>query len=113
MTYYRALVPSTAILALVLSGCAPFCRNKSDKMIQVRGSGYKYISPLLECEAASGFMNGEIHNLDKLLSAYIARRTGRDGVVKIAVYYRDLNNGPAFGVNHNEEFLPASLSSPA
>jgi beta-lactamase class A len=33
-----------------------------------------------------------------------------DGAVSdIGVYYRDLNNGPWFGVNERQDFLPASL----
>ncbi len=27
----------------------------------------------------------------------------------ISVYFRDLNNGPWFGINEKEEFSPASL----
>lgn len=69
---------------------------------------YQFINPLLECDVSDGlidakknnFMNDTINLVQKLIS---------DRNIEISLYYRDLNNGPTFGIRESEEFIPASL----
>lgn len=76
---------------------------------QVRLGVGKFTNPLLECEVAQGTINSQKINFEPELTRFVSMLTLGDGIDKIGVYYRDLNNGPAFGVNQNENFVPASL----
>ena len=76
---------------------------------QVREGFGKFTNPLLECEVASGAINAPKIRFERELEAYVGEVRARPGVRDVSVYYRDLNNGPAFGVDEEEEFSPASL----
>ena len=65
-------------------------------------STYQYINPLLECDNGSISQNT---NLDKLKNTIKSLTSDN----QTSVYYRDMNNGPWFGINEKELFSPASL----
>lgn len=67
-------------------------------------------SPLLECaDNPSELMIGERAVLEKDIVQYV-REVRRAGLVTdIAVYFRDLNNGPWFGIDERKQFTPGSL----
>lgn len=84
--------------------------TETSKNFEIREGGYKYINPLLECEVTPDKTKWkEIrpfkHKVQKLIDGRINSRKA----THISVYFRDLNNGPYFGINENEEFSPASL----
>ena len=64
---------------------------------------FKYISPLLVCGNPA---SNSLGNLKKQVHQVIDKQTQ---VSHVSVYFRDLNNGPWFGINENELFSPASL----
>ncbi len=67
-------------------------------------------NPLLECrELPEGITLGERISLQSGIEKLIADGLQKGTVTHAAVYYRDLNNGPWFGVNESEPFYPASL----
>lgn len=77
---------------------------------QVRQSGYKFINPLLECEVGNSSQESLAqadfkHNLEE----FIDNEISKNKAAIVSVYFRDLNNGPWFGINETEEFSPASL----
>lgn len=77
---------------------------------QVRQVGeYRYINPLLECEVAAGTIDARKQNFRDELVKEIETIKARRGLTETAVYFRDLNNGPAFGIDESGEFFPASL----
>lgn len=77
---------------------------------QVREKGnFTFINPLLECEISEGVIDATKQNFKNELSEEVERVTADAGIDEIAVYYRDLNNGPAFGIREQERFFPASL----
>jgi beta-lactamase class A len=43
------------------------------------------------------------------VESYIGTRVREKKVLGVSVYFRDLNNGPTFGINEDEKFTPASL----
>ena len=43
------------------------------------------------------------------MEEFIGKQRAQTGIDMVAVYFRDLNNGPWFGINEKEEFAPASL----
>lgn len=77
---------------------------------QVRQVGeYRYINPLLECEVAEGTIDARKQNFRDELAKEIEVIKKKSQLTEAAVYFRDLNNGPAFGVDETGEFFPASL----
>ena len=73
------------------------------------GGGYKFINPLLECDVAEGTIDSYKVNFRTEVEDYIAKQKREGHVSEVAVYFRDLNNGPTFGVQENIDFIPASL----
>jgi len=68
--------------------------------------GYTYISPLLEC-ADNQYLNRS--ELEEKINRLVNKELNNNRVSHISIYFRDLNNGPWFGINENEKFTPASL----
>ena len=73
-----------------------------------RASGYKLINPLLECQTGEGEQPKELSIFKQAIVEEVARRKN-ERIKHISVYFRDLNNGPWFGVDEQEKFIPASL----
>ena len=82
----------------------------SDNMQEIRSSGYKFISPLLECEVGNtqNRLNGLAPVREKI-EEFVAKEEKGGLLIDAAVYFRDLNNGPWFAVNQGDDFSPASL----
>lgn len=70
--------------------------------------GYRFISPLLECQAPASF-SSQLSRLGDDLEKTVKTAINSDLVSHVSVYLRDLNNGPWVGINQNEKFSPASL----
>lgn len=86
---------------------APAIANSS---YPVRQSGYHYINPLLECELGVNIeQNLELKTLKNQLVTQIEELKQDPRLTHVAVYFRDLNNGPSFGINDDSKFSPASL----
>ncbi|MFH1427346.1 MAG: serine hydrolase, partial [Patescibacteria group bacterium] len=84
--------------------------EKSEESIyETRFGGYQYINPLLECEIASERENSELIDIKKQIEDYINEKIQTKKISNISVYYRNLNNGPWFGINEDSFFNPASL----
>ncbi len=77
--------------------------------LETRMTGYDYINPLLECDIGEEMISSEIRIFKNALEDFIGNENGKYSITKTAVYFRDLNNGPWFGINEKEEFSPASL----
>jgi len=71
-------------------------------------SGYKFISPLLECvtENPLPILKSDELKIKKTIEENVIK-TNPD--IRISLYYRDLQNGPWFGINEQDNFSPASL----
>lgn len=108
------------VVASISFACGFFYSQKSTTPLQViqkfngtpirQKSQYKHINPLLECENTDGIENSsELSSLKVKLETQIAQIVSANQVSTIAIYFRDLNNGPWFGINENSNFTPASL----
>lgn len=81
-----------------------------DSSSQVREMGkYRFVSPLLECEVSEASIRARNENFQNELASEIDRVKAEYGLSGSAAYFRDMNNGPAFGVDEAEKFFPASL----
>ncbi|MBI2465284.1 serine hydrolase [Candidatus Shapirobacteria bacterium] len=72
-------------------------------------AGYKYINPLLECDTDAVSSDTNLDQLRNSINKYIDSKIKSKELSHVSVYYRDMNNGPWFGINQNELFSPASL----
>lgn len=77
----------------------------------VREQGYyKFINPLLECDIQNNSLNHLYIPFEEKLKKSINELNSEKYQNKeFAVYFRDLNNGPWFGINPDADFTPASL----
>lgn len=69
---------------------------------------YEYINPLLECDSNIGNYK-LLNSTEKAVNDLIDKSVASGAINTAAVYYRDLNNGPWFGINEETRFTPASL----
>jgi len=78
--------------------------------VRDRLTSTQFTNPLLECaELPEQLSIRDRLGLQSKIEALIADKKKSGALVNASVYYRDLNNGPWFGVNEDEKFSPASL----
>lgn len=70
---------------------------------------YKFINPLLECNVSQGTIDSTKVNFHKNLLKFLNNIKEENKYKDISILYRDLNNGPTFGINELEGYIPASL----
>jgi beta-lactamase class A len=73
------------------------------------GGNYKFINPLYECNTNTSYGTRELFKTESNINTFINQLTSNNSVTSAAVYYRDLNNGPWFGINEHADFAPSSL----
>lgn len=94
---------------------SPSVQMRTDKAAALKLSetrqttGYKFISPLLECDNFAPSDLASHASLKAKLNQYVASSKSTGELTHISVYYRDLNNGPWIGLNEHEAFSPASM----
>ena len=72
--------------------------------------GLPFINPLLDCaDAMESVEIRELKPFKQKVQALVDERRAHGTASAISVYFRDLNNGPWFGVGVSEKFSPASL----
>lgn len=77
--------------------------------MQMRNNEGTFTNPLLECDVAEDTITALKINFKAELEKFVHTMEDRTSVQRIAVYFRDLNNGPTFGIQQNDPFIPASL----
>lgn len=78
------------------------------KVVAVRGGGYKFINPLLDYEQSENTF-AELTSFKDDIQKYVNMVESQNKASLVSVYFRDLNNGPWYGVNETASFTPASL----
>jgi len=89
----------------------PIVNNIEDPDIRETPDGQtKFTSPLLECaELPENVSDSALNAAKSAVQNLIRARKASGDVDDVSVYYRDLNNGPWFGVNEKVNYFPASL----
>jgi beta-lactamase class A len=77
---------------------------------RIKRSGFLYISPLLDVELPEGYnVRHEPIPFKHRISKYVEQQI-QSGIVRdMSVYYRDLSDGPWFGINEKVKYNPASM----
>lgn len=70
---------------------------------------YAFISPLVECMSTAVVSTLEFSGLEERMRTVITAQIAAGRAEDVAAYFRDLNNGPWYGVNEDAQFLPGSL----
>lgn len=83
--------------------------NTSSMQIIKGNTNYPYISQRLDSESLSETTQGQIVTIKSSINQYISEIKDQGKATQVAVYYRDINNGPWMGINEKDEFSPASL----
>ncbi len=76
---------------------------------RVNEGNFQYINPLIECENVSFENADNLTGLKKDVVQLEDNAVALGQITEAAIYYRDLNNGPWFGINKDATFSPASL----
>lgn len=71
----------------------------------IRSPNKKLTNPLIDCEQYESSALIKINTLKREVEEIIKKYPS----VNIALYYRNLNNGPWFGINESSQFSPHSL----
>jgi beta-lactamase class A len=88
-----------------------YFKDKTVNFKPVRQKGLTFTNPLLECEVNGNesYLPAKIKDTEEKVSKLINEYLKQGSVDHVSVYFRDLNNGPWFGIGEDEEFTPASL----
>lgn len=95
------------LATLVFVSSVIFAMKLSDAYCEYR---FSLISPFSRCRAGTSdtFMKGyEEFSLD--LDNWIDQQRSSGTISGAAVYFRDMENGPWFGINEEDDYMPASL----
>ncbi len=90
------------------SGDKHLHREHNREFSEIRDGQYSFINPLLECSAASDAFV-ELKPFKDIINDEAEKNIKNKLASFVSVYFRDLNNGPWFGINETEKFFPASL----
>lgn len=101
----RALLAAPACLALACA--APQPRERGGELHSAKGAAYRWINPLLDCLGEENARGTRM--FQAALQERIARETASGEVSRVALYFRDLRDGPVISIHGEETFLPASL----
>ncbi len=80
----------------------------SDNRVRTNDRENRFTNPLLECDAGES-LTQSLKPFKKNIEATIDRLKKEKKITFAGYYFRDLNNGPWFGINFTEGFIPASL----
>lgn len=103
------LIVLTAFLAGLIAGKAVEDRKGKTSAKEKHAGQYQYINPLLECEGSEDLISRELKLFQDKVEELIEERSRKGEIRNASVYFRDLNNGPWFGIDEDRRFTPGSL----
>ncbi|OHA17845.1 MAG: hypothetical protein A2664_00065 [Candidatus Taylorbacteria bacterium RIFCSPHIGHO2_01_FULL_46_22b] len=83
-------------------------RNEISEVHETNSSS-SFINPLLACDQFSSVSNRQLNSIKAGVSKYLSSAQKENNIQMASVYFRDLNNGPWFGIDEKETFIPGSL----
>lgn len=116
MTRRRAIVRRSLLAAAGLAlfglgwGAHAWQRHERLEARRVRLRGFRLVSPLLDVELPPGFrVDREPISFRARVERFVEDQVRAGRVREMSVYYRDLMDGPWFGVNEQRRYDPASM----
>jgi len=68
-----------------------------------------FINPLVDCLVSDTFVPLKQREIEAAINTYVEKAESQKDVEKVSVYFRELNNGPTFGIDENNLYSAASL----
>jgi len=87
----------------------PLVTAKVTELKEVRSGNFKFISPLIECESGKELGSDIFSMLKGDLITHVDAAKKNDPSLRVSLYFRDLQNGPWFGIEEDANYSPASL----
>ncbi|GAB4487719.1 MAG: hypothetical protein OHK006_17200 [Thermodesulfovibrionales bacterium] len=85
-------------------------KNSSNDFVEKREGSYRFINPLLECDAAGKTMKRkELVPFEHKVNEVVSQSIQQGKAQAVTVYFRELNDGIWFSIGETERFVPASL----
>ena len=79
--------------------------------VERREGGFRFTNPLLDCEINDNPVTfTELKPFREEVAELIGKRTKGSAGTRVSVYFRDLMNGPWFGINEMERFSTADVA---
>lgn len=105
------LLGAVLTFGLLKFNSATFPEEEEEEQIQpdLQLGQIEFINPLLECTNYPSGTSPKQAALQEKIQRIIESHTADKTVEKVSVYFRDLNNGPTFGINGDFPFIGASL----
>ena len=72
-------------------------------------SDFVFINPLIRCSKIYSISKQEYVSAKSQITGYLEKEKTDGKLAIFSVYFRDLDNGPTFGINEDDSFVPASL----
>ena len=70
---------------------------------------YDYLNPQLACQDKPAISKAAYLSFEKDLNEYLDSEKKAGKITDVGVYFRDLENGPTFGINSGKLFISSSL----
>lgn len=106
----QAALGMAVFAAGMAAGYALHGRGASEQQDrEIRPGRAGFTNPLLDCEVDTFPRGRELPPFRKDLAQLVSEIVARGDATEVAVYFRDLDNGPWFGVGERHEFTPGSL----
>jgi beta-lactamase class A len=108
----RVYLPVVTLVSGIILGYVVtihYHTHDEPKEIRENENIYQYINPLLECEMGNFLDHANLNDLESDIKAFTEDKKSQGSITMASVYYRDLNNGPWFGIEQEMKFSPASL----
>jgi beta-lactamase class A len=100
---------SGVFVGYLLPGSFPDLTSLSSEFHAGSAGQYQLINPLYECNTNTSYTTKQLAQLKSKINTYINQIIANNSVTDVAVYYRNLNSGPWFGINEHDDFAPSSL----
>jgi len=106
------IIGLAVFVSLIMGGCIGYfirsavLNDTSSGMQYITSNqNYPFISQRLDSESVNETTQGEVLTMKSQITKYIQDITNDGKVTKVAVYYRDLNNGPWMGLMRKTSLL--------
>lgn len=111
MTKDKALLGLGALVTGLILGYLIFHNNAPTAIRSVRevSADYKFIEPLLFTQTPEASAFPKYRPLKNSLERYIAKTVTESTASDVSIYFRNLTTSQWIGINHTEQFSPASM----
>ncbi len=83
--------------------------KRTETEITVCNNKYSFVSKQFGCLQKDTISKKEYSSLVTKLNAFLDANANSSENVTVSIYFRDLHQGPTFGINRDDRFIPASL----